>query len=83
MKQKNIIHSAQKSEMIDHKNARTSHQSMEKTSKKKMSFFGDRASRQFVNNEMIKDGLDSMHVKIEMEAVHKAKEDETKSFTPW
>ncbi|HHT0594374.1 TPA: hypothetical protein ACTXXA_003227 [Legionella anisa] len=82
MKQKNIIHSAQKSAIMDHKNARTSHQNMEKTTKKKISFFGDRASRQFVKNEMIKDGLDSMYVKIEMESARKAKEDETKSFTP-
>ncbi|MCE0722127.1 MULTISPECIES: hypothetical protein [Legionella] len=83
MKQKRIIHLAQKSEPMDHKNARTSHQNIEKTGKKKMSFFGDRASRQFVKDEMIKDGLDSMHIKIEMEEARKAKEDETKNFTPW
>lgn len=83
MKQKIIIHLAQKSETMDHKNARTSHQRLEKASNKKMSFFGDRASRQFVRDEMIKDGLDLMQVKIEMEEARKAREDETRNFTPW
>lgn len=82
MKQKRIIHSAQNSETMEHKNARTSHQNLEKTSHKKMSFFGDRASRQFVRDEMIKDGLDLMQIKIEMEEARKAREDEAKSFTP-
>lgn len=77
--QKRIIHLTQKSE--DHKNAKTSHQCIEKAGKKKMSFFGDRASRQFVENEMIKDGLDLMQIKIE--EARKTQEDETKSFTPW
>ncbi|KTD72354.1 hypothetical protein [Legionella tucsonensis] len=81
MKQKRIIHLTQNSE--GHKNAKTSHQCIEKAGKKKMSFFGDRASRQFVENEMIKDGLDLMQIKIEMEEARKAKEDETESFTPW
>ncbi|KTD42747.1 hypothetical protein [Legionella parisiensis] len=83
MKQKTIIHLTQKSETIDHKNARASHQSLEKASHKKMSFFGDRACRQFVRDEMIKDGLDLMQIKIEMEEAGKAKEEETTSFTPW
>lgn len=65
MKHKIIIHPE------DHKNARTSHQSSEKAGKKKMSFFGDRASRQFVRNEIIKDGLEM--------AEAFAKDDETPS----
>ncbi len=56
MKHQIIIHPE------DHKTARTSHQGTEKAGKKKVSFFGDRASRQFVRNEIISDGLEKAEV---------------------
>ncbi|PWY55790.1 hypothetical protein DGG96_08250 [Legionella qingyii] len=61
MKEKRIIRPAQ-TITPDHKNARTSHRGIEKADKKKMSFFGEYASRQFVRDEMIKDGLDLMEI---------------------
>ncbi|WP_454781477.1 hypothetical protein [Legionella sp. WA2022007384] len=76
MKEKSIIHA--QTVLRDHKNARTSHRGLEKDGKK-MSFFGDYASRQFVRDEMIKDGLDSMEIQRELEEERLAR-DEGYSF---
>ncbi|CAM3164764.1 Uncharacterised protein [Legionella steigerwaltii] len=76
MKQKTSTHLAHKAINRDHKNARTSHQAIEKAGKKKMSFFGNRASRQSVRDEMIQDGLDLMQLETEMDEARREKEDE-------
>lgn len=81
MKQKGTIQSASKYEAIEHKNARTSHQGVEKAGKKKLSFFGDRASRQFVRDEMIQDGLDFMNLQTEMEEARLAREEEANRYS--
>ncbi|MGL5741872.1 MAG: hypothetical protein ACRCXC_04650 [Legionella sp.] len=54
-------------EKEEHPNARTSHAHLEKSSKKKDSFFGDRGSRQSVRDEMVKDAFDLMYSEPEDE----------------
>ncbi|WP_454784871.1 hypothetical protein [Legionella sp. WA2024007413] len=79
MKEKRIIPSVQNVTQ-DHKNARTSHQGLEKASKKKMSFFGNYASRQFVRDEMIKDGLNLMELQRELEQECIARDEESVGY---
>ncbi|MCW8399064.1 hypothetical protein OQJ26_09700 [Legionella sp. PATHC038] len=85
MKHKREIPVVQKSASIDqdHKNARTSHQLIEKASKKKVSFFGNRASRQAVRDEMIKDGLELMQIQTEMAEERQAREEEINTSVPF
>ncbi|MCW8409146.1 hypothetical protein OQJ13_09195 [Legionella sp. PATHC035] len=85
MKHKREIPVAQKFATInaDHKNARTTHQLSDKACKKKVSFFGDRASRQAVRDEMIKDGLELMQIQTEMAEERQAREDEINSTVPF
>ncbi|QMT58704.1 hypothetical protein [Legionella sp. PC997] len=79
MKVKRIIPSVQTVSQ-EHKNARTSHQGLEKAGKKKMSFFGDYASRQFVRDEMIKDGLNLMELQRELEQERIARDEESVGY---
>lgn len=81
MKLKGTIHATSNIRAADHKNARTSHQGNEKSCKKKMTFFGDRTSRQFARNEMIQDGLELMQIQNEMEEARIAREEESRQWT--
>ncbi|KTC91543.1 hypothetical protein OQJ18_12120 [Fluoribacter dumoffii] len=76
MNEKRIRNTVPTPALFNEKNARTSHQGKEKDCKKKMSFFGDRGSRNFVKNEMVRDGLEAM----EMEAG--VQNDRSESHTP-